>query len=62
MTDDDTHERIKIVLAFHNSSFSFIARDLIYQYGKGARCNGAIDAEHQGYGVRLRGLTQARLH
>lgn len=62
MCDDKAHELIKEELTLHHSSISPIARNRIYQRGKGAKCNGAVDADRQLYGVMLRGLAQARLH
>lgn len=62
MANDKTHERIKSALALRHASSAFVARNLIYQTGKGARGNGTDDAERQVYGVTLRSLAQARLH
>ncbi|HVK57000.1 MAG TPA: hypothetical protein VM532_18470, partial [Burkholderiales bacterium] len=62
MANDKTHERIESALALRPSSFSFIARNLIYQTGEGTRGNGTDDAERQISGVTLRSLAQARLH
>ena len=62
MANDKTHERTESALALRPSSFSCIARNLIYQTGEGARGNGTDDAERQISGVTLRSLAQARLH
>lgn len=62
MSNDKAHEPIEEELALHHSSTSPVTRNLIYQRGKGAKCNGAVNSERQLCGVMLRDLARVRLH